>query len=169
MATLTRDQKIAALAIPLILFGILGASVTSAHVGRSLTEEQQAVVDEARALREAGDREGARELLEEAGIPLRGHTGHGGPFGSGKGRAVHEAILANDYSAFTDAIKDAPFADMVNEALFATLVEAHDLREAGDYEGARALMEELGVPGILPGFGHQGRECIGEGKTEREE
>jgi hypothetical protein len=43
-----------------------------------------------------------------------------------------------------------------SETDFTKLVEAHELREAGDHDGARAIMEELGLEGRggFGGFGH---------------
>lgn len=154
MATLTRDQKIAALAVPLILFGILGTSVAFAHPGRALSEEERAVVSEARELREAGDYEGAKSLLREAGIH-KGNIMHRGSSGGKKG-AVRDAVEANDFDAFTVAVQNTPLADLVTPDLFQKLVAAHELREAGDYEGAHRLMEEIGIPGAGHMRGHRG-------------
>lgn len=196
MKTLTRDQKMAALALPVLLFGVLGASYAFAADFSELTEEQKTALEQARDLRETGDYEGARELLESADLPERGKgkfedltdeqkvvleeakilresgdeegakqiledagiehfSGHHGMRG-GKGGAIREAVTNNDYDAFVEATQNSPFADLVSEDLFATLKEAHELHEAGDHEGARALMEESGLP-LPPHGGERGK------------
>ncbi len=68
-------------------------------------------------------------------------------------KAVHAevkaAVAANDYDAWASAVEDTKFAekhaDKINEDTFNKLVEAYSLREAGDKEGAKAIMQELGI------------------------
>jgi hypothetical protein len=69
-----------------------------------------------------------------------------------KREAVRVAIENNDYSAWSTAMAGTPLADKVTPETFARLVEAHNLREAGDHEAAREIMEELG----LKKAGHRG-------------
>ena len=61
------------------------------------------------------------------------------------GAEVRAAVEAGDYQAYLAATAGAPFADQVDENFFETIGEAHELREAGDHEGAKALMESLGL------------------------
>jgi len=140
LSTLSRDQKIAALALPVLLFGILGASYAYADFS-DLTDEQRSAIEEAHSLREAGNYEAAKKVLEGADLPL--HPPHRG---FGKGSTIRTAIENNDYDAFARAAQNSPFADMVSEDLFATLREAQALRESGDFAGARQLLEDAGVP-----------------------
>lgn len=106
-----------------------------------VNEETFAVLQEAHALKEAGDREGARALLEEAGIQ------HPGKHRGGENReAMKNAIESGDYQAWAELLADKPNAEeFVNEETFAALQEAHALNEAGDREGAKALLEEAGI------------------------
>ncbi len=63
------------------------------------------------------------------------------------GEAIHSALIANDYTAFKQAIADAPRhadAPAITEAVFAKMVQAEKLRQAGDLDGAHAIMKELG-------------------------
>ena len=64
-------------------------------------------------------------------------------------KATHEAartaIENNDYNAWAAAVAGTPQADKVDATTFSKLVAAHSLREAGDHEGARAIMQELGL------------------------
>lgn len=59
--------------------------------------------------------------------------------------AIEAAIETNDYNAFVLASSGMPMSDKITEENFAKFVEAHDLRESGDIEGARAIMNELGI------------------------
>ena len=119
------------------------------------------VLVEASALRDAGDDEAARELLRENDIRphRRGHNKDGErPELSEEERAerearrdeVRSAVAAGDYDAWATALADAPHADeFVNEANFTVIAEAHSLREAGDREAARDLLQENDIR--LPG------------------
>ena len=71
MSPLTKDQKLAMLAVPFVLFGVLGVSYASAH-DLELTEEQQRALEVAYDLREHGDYEGARSLIQKIDIPDSG-------------------------------------------------------------------------------------------------
>lgn len=70
---------------------------------------------------------------------------------------VDTAIDARDYDAFVTAVGvDNKRFDQVNETNFAQFAELHDLREAGDMEGAKALAEELGLQRPNKGAGTMG-------------
>ena len=88
-------------------------------------------------------------------------------------QAIHEAITNSDYEAFAEIASETPFAESISEETFAKLVEAHALREAGDKEGARAIMEELGIKKIghkahFRGDGSARIELTDEERAERE-
>jgi len=70
--------------------------------------------------------------------------------------AAHTAVENNDYAAWAAAVAGSPRADQVDATTFNKLVEAHNLREAGDHEGAREIMKELGFKGG-PGGKHKGQ------------
>lgn len=70
--------------------------------------------------------------------------------------ALRVAITNNDYEAFKNAIVDTPLADKVSTENFAKFVEAHRLHEAGDHDGAKAIMDELGIKGLHKKGMHMG-------------
>lgn len=123
------------------------------------SEETFTTLQEAQELRESGDIEGARELLEEAGIdkPGKGMHGKKGMRG-GKGlmnggmvmneenrEAVTTAIENNDYDSWKAALEEAA-NDLLEEATedrFNTLVEIHEAVENGDHETAKELHDSL--------------------------
>lgn len=163
---MTRNKKIALATLPALALVVLGSSVASAHMRtpHELTEEQQSALLEARELRKEGSGEEARRVLKEAGIaPHMTHMFKRGGVGwikeerEQRHEALHEALEHKDFEAFKKATADAPFASMVTEENFAKLVEAHELRKAGDHEGALQLLQELGFPGKGRGMWQEGR------------
>jgi hypothetical protein len=157
---MTTKRKLTAGVVAASVFAT-GAFATTAFASSGwaerpdLTDEQKSALEEAHELRMSGEFDEADAVLEEAGIDR-------GPKGPREGRGerdgiVRDAVEANDYDAYLTAITDTPKADeALSEADFAKLVEAHALREAGDYEGSRAIMDELGIGGPQ-GKGHGGR------------
>jgi len=61
--------------------------------------------------------------------------------------AVRVALENNDYAAFQSAVAGTPLADEVTAENFSKFVEAHKLMESGDHEGAKTIMDELGIKG----------------------
>ena len=96
-------------------------------IHEELTEEQKAALEEAKELFQAGDKEGAMEILKEAGIKPPKHR----PKNRGQ-------FMKN----LTDEQKEA-------------LKKAHELMQAGDKEGAIAILEAAGIekPEKRPGNG----------------
>jgi hypothetical protein len=107
-----------------------------------ITEDQFNTLIEAHELREAGNHEGAKALLDEAGIERPKHKDRGQHKGP-KNEEARAALEAGDYQAFQEATADGPRAN-ITEDQFNVLIEAHELREAGDNEGAKSLLEEAG-------------------------
>ncbi len=164
---MTKKKKIALATLPMLALIVLGSSVASVYAApfEGLTEEQRSALLEARELRKEGDAEGARDILKNAGIPLGKFHSRGKDM-QGKGmsntdreqmhvrhEALRDAVEKNDFDAFKAATLDAPFADMVTPANFAKLVEAHELREAGDKDAARKILEDIGFPRPMHGGG----------------
>ncbi len=65
-----------------------------------------------------------------------------------KHESIRVAITNNDYDAFIIAVADTPLKERVTRENFAKFVEAHRLHEAGDHNGAKAIMDELGLKGL---------------------
>lgn len=141
--------------IPVAAFAVTATGVSAFSADRlatldlDLTDSQIAALEEAHELRDAGaERTEIKEMLEEAGIDkdlrkeIRAAVKE-------ERKTVREAIKATvetgDYDAFTKAAEGTKIAEIVDtEAEFGLLVEAHELKEAGDKEGAKEIMEELG-------------------------
>ncbi len=87
----------------------------------------------------------ASEIDQDQSCPSPLHMGRMSD-GSGPRAEVQAAIEADDYEAFLELIAESPWVDRVDEEIFNILVEAHALREAGDIEGARALLDESDLP-----------------------
>ncbi|OGG41791.1 hypothetical protein A2837_01085 [Candidatus Kaiserbacteria bacterium RIFCSPHIGHO2_01_FULL_46_22] len=137
--------------IPVAAFAVTvtGASAFNSELLQKagLTEDQISAFEEAKELREAGDLDAARDVLEEAGVDegvmerLR-DTMHG------HHKALRAAIEDNDYEAFREAIEGSPLADIINtEEEFERFVEAHNLIKNGDKESAKEIFDDLGIEG----------------------
>jgi DNA-directed RNA polymerase subunit N (RpoN/RPB10) len=77
-----------------------------------------------------------------------------------KHEAIETALKNNDYAAWAAASVGTPMADKITEANFAKFVQAHTLMEQGNRDGARAIMDELGIEppkGMNRGHGDRGR------------
>lgn len=145
-----------AAAVPLLALGLVAPALAHGTGARAeLTEEQKTALEQVRDLHKQGKRDAAHALLESVGLPSR-------PFaikfrvhpGDEKIRvhrqAMQEAIGNGDFAAFQELTKDAPFAGRIDEATFAELAEAYQLREAGDTEGANVILDRAGVKRLHP-------------------
>lgn len=154
------NSKSLLIAIAALALTATGAQAfnSNALITAGLTEEQQAAFEVARELRLEGDVTAARNVLVDAGIDATTlekvrtamrearQTGH---------EAMKAALKANDFSAFTIAIKDSPLADIITtEEDFKSFKEAHELMQSGDKEAADVIFAELGVPHAKNGRGH---------------
>ncbi len=140
-----------------------GTDWTTKLAELNLTDTEVAALEVAQEIRETAQEE-AKKVLEDAGIDEdKMREIHKGmhEMREAEHEAIKEAVEANDFAAFQAATADRPFAENVDTAEeFAKLVEAHNLRESGDIEGAQAIMTELGFEAIgegrMPGRGGHG-------------
>jgi len=153
-------MKAKSILIPIAAFALTATGVSAFNsdvlIKAGLTDEQRSAFEVARELREEGDKDGARDILIEAGIDEsvieRVRTAMHEYRQENRG-AIHDAVENKDYEAFKVAIEGSPVADIVTtEADFDLFVEAHDLRQDGSHDEAKAIMEELGFE---EGMGHQ--------------
>jgi hypothetical protein len=102
-------------------------------------------------LMQSGDREGANSIREEIGLPDK-EFGPKHKKGMRKGthenkEAVMQAFENNDYQAWSELMEGKPVLEKVNEDNFSKLVDAHNLAQSGDFEGAKLIKDELGLAG----------------------
>ncbi len=142
-----------ALLIPLAAFAVTatGVSAFNSQVleDAGLSGNQISAFEEAHERRKEGDRDGARGILEGAGIDLETleniREAHR-EYRHGHQEAIHSAVEANDYGAFKDAIEDSPLKDIITtESDFDKFVEAYTLREEGEYDAAKDILTDLGI------------------------
>lgn len=72
-------------------------------------------------------------------------SGGGQPKGPEHRGQIHTIIESGDYEAFKTLTAGHPFGEKITQEQFVKLQEAHELRASGDHEGARAIMDELGL------------------------
>ncbi len=111
--------------------GLSGSQAQAFTVAREL--KQKGRIDEARdVLVKAGIDESALDSMRQ--VARLAHE------------AIEQAVADNDFQAFREATVDTPLYDLINtKEDFALFVEAHSLRDAGNYTEAREIMDELGV------------------------
>jgi hypothetical protein len=163
--------------IPVAAFA-LTVSAASAFTGSELlkdldlglTDTQESALEEAFKIREEAEAE-ARGVLTAAGIDdetLRDVHLALRKAQRSQHEAMRAAVESNDYAAYVAAVEGMPMAQVIDtEAEFADLVEAHELREDGKFEEARAILDKLDLPrggSMMGGMGNmKGGMRAGEG------
>ena len=103
------------------------------------------------------DIETAKELKEQLGLPDMPHKfnkhnkkGHFGPKDPEKREALKETMEAGDYNAWaallTEDGREAKILEHINADNFGTFVEMTEAMKNHDFEIAKALHEDLGLP-----------------------
>lgn len=114
-----------------------------------LTSHQKEVLKQARELHQEGKDSEIPDLLSQAGLPDRAFRRASGSLASKEIRQRHrqmiEAIENNDYQSFKAITAGTKFGDKVDEAVFSKLVEAYDLKQQGDDQGAKTLIKSLNL------------------------
>lgn len=159
-------MKTKTLLIPVAAFALFAAGNVQAFnedvlKDAGFSDDQIAALEAAKELRDDGDRKGARDLIVDSGITFENMQDWRAAIHEMRvemATAIDEAIANDDYAAFQDAIAGTELAEHItSEADFELFAEAHELREAGDYAGARAIMQELGIEPQHHRFGHMMR------------
>lgn len=112
----------------------------------------------AREKREAGDFEGARDVLVEAGVDEDVLKSMHQVMHESR-EALRKALEDADYEAFNLAALGSPLAEVIDtEDDFRQFVQAHELKQAGNWGEAKVILDELGVKPSQRhfGMGHRG-------------
>lgn len=152
--------------IPLAAFAVTvtGASAFSTDMLKEagLSDDQISAFEQAKELRESGDKDAARDVLVAANIDestmekirIAMKESH-----HDNRMAIHTAVEANDYPAFLVAIAGSPLAEIINtEAEFQSFVRAHTLIQSGNKDEAKDILRELGINDM----GHKGMKFHGD-------
>lgn len=138
------------------------------RVAEVVTEDNFAKFAEAHQLAKQGDLEGARAIREELGLNQGSRKGGLNKKGRGMDSetrgAIRQALENNDYEAWKNLKPDRPCAEELSQEDFAELVEAHNLRQEGNFEEAREIQQELGLgKGMSGGMMMKGKGMNGQG------
>ena len=142
--------------LPVAAFAITATSVSAFNptdildeIDVDLTNSQIEILEEAHELRQAGEREAARTLIRESDIDretLQEIRQAVKAERKSVREAIKTAVATDDYDAFLAAADGTKLGDVIDtQSEFDRLVEAYELKEAGDKEGARAIMDDLGL------------------------
>ncbi|MFT5037097.1 MAG: hypothetical protein ACI9VM_000672 [Candidatus Azotimanducaceae bacterium] len=167
-------MKAKSLLIPVAAFAVsvTGVSAFNGDIleKAGLSNEQISAFEEAHALREEGNREAARDVLLEAGVDTQTMESIREAMHEHRKEmkgAIHDAVENNDFEAFKEASEGSPLSEIITtDSDFDLFVEAYILREEGDKDATRAIMEDLGFEGKM--HGHRGMHGNGvHGKESR--
>lgn len=116
----------------------------------NLTGSQKATLEQARTLFESGKQSEAKTLLNNAGIKMPSRGERGGPGGMhGNMKAVDDAIVAGDYTAFKTAAANGPLAN-IDQATFNSLKTPVEAKRAAETQ-IQTILENAGVSMPTPG------------------
>jgi hypothetical protein len=152
--------------IPMAAFAVTATAASAFNpdmlekIDVDLTDSQVSALEEAHELKTEGvDSADVKTFLEDNGVDadmMKQLREAGREYRNEQREEVHAALENNDYEAFVTAVADSPLASAIaTEADFETFKAAHELKEAGDHEGAKELMEELDIE-RPEGRGHKG-------------
>lgn len=115
-----------------------------------LTDSEVAALETAHEMRQDGaERDEVKAVLEAAGLDrddMREIREAVREVHQATRADIKDAVEAGDYEAFKDAAEGTPLLEAIeSEADFDLFVEAHELKEAGDREGAKEIMDGLGI------------------------
>jgi len=145
MKTTSKSLFVAVAAFAVTASGVHAFSSAELLTKAGLSDDQVIAVQEAQELKATGNVAQAQATLTSAGV-TKEVMRHIREVAKEAKQAVHAAVAANDYEAFVVAVADSPLADIItDQSDFDQFVEAHDLRESGDRDGAKELLTELGV------------------------
>lgn len=107
----------------------------------NLTDAQKTVMEQARTLFESGKQTEAKSLLDSAGIKMPERGGRGGHHGNMK--AVDDAIVTGDYTAFKTAAANGPLAN-IDQATFNSLKAPVEAKRAAESQ-IQIILKNAGV------------------------
>jgi hypothetical protein len=158
MKNKSKSLFIAVAAFAVTASGVHAFGSTELLTKAGLTDDQVIAIQEAQELKATGHIDAAKETLDAAGVTKETMRSIREVAKKAK-EAVHVAVEAEDYDAFSVAVADSPLAEVITtKSDFAQFVEAHNLRESGDREGAKELLTELGVDADKKGKHKQGKK-----------
>jgi hypothetical protein len=116
----------------------------------NLTASQKATLEQARTLFESGKQSEAKTLLDNAGIKMPPRGERGGPGGMhGNMKAVDDAIVAGDYTAFKTAAANGPLAN-IDQTTFNSLKAPVEAKRAAESQ-IQTILKNAGVSMPTPG------------------
>jgi len=121
-------------------------------MGEVIAEENFDKFVEMHNLMKDGDKEGAKAIAEELGLPNKKHMRHfkgkkrGEKFNPEMIGAMKSAFENGDYDTWKEIMGDKKIGEFVTAENFGQFAEMHELMESGDRDGAKVIAEELGLP-----------------------
>lgn len=130
---LSKEQQMAMLVVPILLFGVLGVSYSAVY-NRNLTER----ADESDETRESENRDTEKQHMFS--LEQRGADVQNSESAQKTKHLIQQAVEDNNFEAFMQAVSDTPFGEVMTKEAFSILVEAHRLHKARDYHAIEHLI-----------------------------
>lgn len=115
----------------------------------NLTAAQKATLEQARTLFESGKQSEAKTLLDNAGIKMPARGERGGKAMHANMKAVDDAIVAGDYTAFKTAAANGPLAN-IDQTTFNSLKAPVEAKRAAESQ-IQTILKNAGVTMPTPG------------------
>lgn len=115
----------------------------------NLTDAQKSVLIQAKTLFDSGKRDEAKTLLDNAGIKMPARGEHGGRGDHGNMKAVDDAIVAGDYTAFKTAAANGPLAN-ISQDVFNQLKAPVVAKQSAETQ-IQTILKNAGVEMKAPG------------------
>lgn len=109
----------------------------------NLTDAQKSVLQQAKTLFDAGKGSEAKTLLDNAGIKMPPRGDHGGRGDHGNMKAVDDAIIAGDYTAFKAAAANGPLAN-ISQDVFNSLKAPVAVKQSAETQ-IQTILKNAGV------------------------
>ncbi len=124
-------------------------------MGEAITKENFSQLATMHELMQSGQFEEAEALREELGLP--GMHKRGFKMDPAQHEAMQTAISNNDYDAWLELAGDKNITEYVNSDNFDQFVAMHNLMNNDQFEEAKIIAEELGLP--EHGQRHRNHNC----------
>lgn len=121
-------------------FGLNRESIPK--VFSSFSSHDQNVIQQAIAIRKQAEDQ-VKDLLSKNGIDIKDVRDAERAYAKESRSDFAEVLKSDDYEAYLDLIEGTPMEGKIDKETFEKLVDAHNLRQSGDKEGANTILKEL--------------------------
>ncbi|MCF7820557.1 MAG: hypothetical protein K9M44_03765 [Candidatus Pacebacteria bacterium] len=137
---MNKTLKISTMALAVVILGLGALNIADAFQGQNLEKGQN--------------------LQENTSCNCQNEErGERGPkFNNENHQAIIETLENKDYATWKELNQNTPMSENITEENFAKFIEMHELRMSGNFEEAKVIADELGLPNFKSQRGmHKGQ------------